>query len=106
MQPFNVSKPLRAVMLLSLLGFSMLGVAGCQTAKPPPLQISVPESLRAPCEHPSPEGVQTIGQLASYSVRQDAAISSCDARRSAVVAIVDGANLIVKPPKRKVFGLF
>jgi hypothetical protein len=46
--------------------------------------------------------VKTVGDLASYSLRQDAAISTCDARRAAVVEAVDGAQ--AKPKKR--WGLF
>jgi hypothetical protein len=45
-----------------------------------------------------------VGELAGYSVRQDAAIGSCNAARKALVEIIDGTNEAVKPKKR--FGLF
>jgi hypothetical protein len=74
---------------------SALALGGCQTVAVRPT-LTVPDSLRATCERPNPEGVATVGDLAAYSLKQDAAIRVCDARRAAVVAIVDSAQ-----PKKK-----
>lgn len=82
----------------------LLPLAACSSTSAPKLQIMVPSSLRATCERPSIEGVATIGDLAAVSIQQEAAIDVCDARRSALVAIIDGVN--PKPAKRKFLGLF
>lgn len=106
MQPHKPSPALKALTRLFLPLSLTLGLAACATTNPPPLQIPVPDSLRASCERPSPDAVQTVGDLAAYSARQDAAVRVCDARRAAVVAIVDGANAVVKPKRKKVFGIW
>ena len=92
------SKPFRAASLALIL--SGLGVQGCQTSQPAPLVIQLPETLRAPCQHPNPDQVQTAADLAAYSIRQAAGIEICNAKREAVVAIVDAHKQIVDPPKR------
>lgn len=102
--PSKLSSKPQVLRRLFLPLFVTLGCSGCATTTPPPLQIPVPASLRAACEHPAPDAVQTIGQLAAFSLRQDAALDICDARRSALVAIIDGVN--PKPAKKKLFGLF
>lgn len=91
-------------MKYGILCSSFIALSGCATTAPPKVQIPVPASLRASCEHPAPDNVQTIGQLAAYSIKQSAALDICDARREALVAIIDGVN--PKPAKRKLFGLF
>jgi hypothetical protein len=63
---------------------------------PPLLTIPVAESLRTQC--PRPEGVEavrTVGELAAFSVRQEAALAVCDARREALIAGVDAHNALV-----------
>lgn len=97
MQPLRPSSKPPGLTLLSLAMFLMLGVGGCN-ATAPRATLTIPQSLRAPCERPDPQGVATVGELAGYSIKQDAAIAVCDARRAAVVAIVDGAQ--AKPKKR------
>jgi hypothetical protein len=42
--------------------------------------------------------VQTVGDLAVFSVRQESSIAICDARRAALVAIIQAHAAIVKPP--------
>lgn len=93
-KPYTLGRPLRACTLLASVVSVML-VGGCQTVPVRPT-LTVPDSLRATCERPNPEGVSTVGDLAAYSLKQDAAIRVCDARRAAVVAIVDSAQ-----PKKK-----
>lgn len=88
----NESKPHRGPLILCLATFAMLGLGGCATMQPsPPL---LPPSLTSPCPRPAPEAVQTVGDLAAFSVRQDAALIACDAKRAALVAIVQ-----VKPKR-------
>jgi hypothetical protein len=41
------------------------------------------------------EAVRTVGELAAFSVRQEAALAVCDARREALVAGVDAHNALV-----------
>jgi hypothetical protein len=43
------------------------------------------------------EPVQTIGDLAVFSVRQEAVIAVCDARRAGAVALIDQRNAQVTP---------
>lgn len=59
----------------------------------------MPASLRATCERPSGvDDVKTVGDLAAYSVRQDAALKVCDAKREGLVSILDAVNA---PAKRR-----
>lgn len=85
-------------MLLCLLGSVMLmwGLSGCSAKTSLQLQIPVPQTLREEC--PRPElAVETVGDLAAFSVRQEAAISVCNERRRALTEIIDAAN--ERPPK-------
>lgn len=90
------SKPLLGLLRPFLLPFApllLLPLASC-AGKPPPLTslvIPVAQSLREPCPRPAAEFV-TVGDLAAFTVRQEAAISICDARRGAAVATIDAAN--------------
>lgn len=83
--------------LLTLLVLGPLALTGC--AKPAPqLTIPVPESLRAPCPRPDPEKVQTVGDLAAFSVEQEASVSICEARKDAAVAIIDAHAKVQEKP--------
>lgn len=68
-----------------------LALSAC-AHQPTKFQIPVPQSLRDPCERPNPESVQTVGDLAAYSIRQDAAIKTCSSRGDALVELIDAAN--------------
>jgi hypothetical protein len=52
--------------------------------------------------------VRTVGDLAAFSVRQEAALSACDARRAALVETVDAHNRLAASaqakPTRRLFG--
>jgi hypothetical protein len=52
----------------------------------------LPEMLRSVCERPDAAQVKTIGDLAAFSLRQEAALSVCDGRRAALVAIADASH--------------
>jgi hypothetical protein len=72
-----------------------------RTPSPPLLTIPVAESLRAPCPRPDGvEAVRTVGELAAFSVRQEAALAVCDARREALVAGADAHNALVAQAAR------
>lgn len=71
-------------------------MTGC-AKPPPPVLIPVAETLREPCVGPPVEPVQTIGDLAVFSVRQEAVIAVCDARRAGAVALIDQRNAQVTP---------
>ena len=71
--------------------FLLLGVAACGTTTSP--RIEVPASLRASCVRPDgADEWKLIGDLAAYSIRQDAALKVCDAKREALVSIIDAAK--------------
>ena len=98
MAPLRKSSKLRGLIPLFPLLSLMLGLGACATKTPLRPTLNIPASLREACERPNPEGVKTIGDLAAFSLRQDAAISVCEAKRRAVVEIVDGVQV---RPKRK-----
>lgn len=85
---------------LLLLAFWVLGplaLSGCAPRPVPALTIPVPESLREPCPRPDPAKVATVGDLAAFSIEQEAALGVCDVRRAAAVQIIDAANERPKP---------
>lgn len=86
-------------MRLFLMTFCLAGalaLTGC-ASKPPPVLIPVPDALRERCVGPSTEAVETVGDLAVFSVRQEAVIAVCDARRAGAVALIDQRNAQVTP---------
>lgn len=92
----QLHKP-RLTLILSLAcGVSLTGCASV----PAPLTITLPDSLRTPCQSADHSTLSTLGDLAALAIRQEAALQVCEARRSAVVEIVDSHTAIVAP-KRK-----
>lgn len=80
-------------MRAALAGLTALAVAGCATATAPPtLTIPISGVLREPCPRPDFLAVQTVGELAAFSVRQEASIAVCNERRAAAVAVMDAHN--------------
>ena len=53
--------------------------------------------LRDPCPRPDRPAAPTVGELAAFSVRQEAAIGVCEARKDAVVALIDAQAKAAKP---------
>lgn len=110
------SKPPLGLPRLSLALFAMSGCAlsaSCATkASPSPfLSIPVAENLRTNCPPAdNPEAVQTVGDLAAFSIRQEAALQVCDARRGALVATIDAANAmaaqVAAKPRKRFLGVF
>jgi len=76
----------------------VLGSTGC-ASQPGAVTINLPASLRAPCDRAEVGPLATVGDLGSFAVRQEAALSICDGRREAIVAIVDGHKRATDPPR-------
>lgn len=54
--------------------------------------------LRDPCPRPDRPAAPSVGELAAFSVRQEAALVVCEARKDAAVALIDAqAALIARP---------
>ena len=89
----------RRLCLMMLLAFGVTGLTGCVHTQPT-LKITVPESLKAclKTERPPVEGL-TVGRLATYSIQQEADLQACDARREALVSIIEAANEAQKPKR-------
>ena len=60
--------------------------------------------LRAACPRPDKPAAPDAGALAAFSLRQEAAISVCEARKDAAVAVIDAADAalasLAKPAPR------
>lgn len=94
----------RLVLTRSLpLTFALLGalaLTACATPRPQGLQIEIPPSLRSDCERAAgADEVQTQGDLAAFSIRQEAAVGVCNVKREGLVNIIDEHNRIVTPPR-------
>lgn len=86
---------------LSCIAAAAITLTACQTVPVAPT-LTIPQSLRAPCVKPTGyDQVTTIGQLAAYSLAQDGALSECEAKRAAIVDLVE-----IKPKRKKVWGVF
>jgi hypothetical protein len=94
------SKPkVRKVRLALLLPLVPgLALSGCAT-QAPQVQINLPQSLKDPCERAEIGPLATVGDLGALVIRQEAAVSICDAKRDAVVSIVDAYNQSAKPKR-------
>ena len=55
------------------------------------------QSLRDPCPRPDRPGAPDLGALAVFSVRQEAALSTCEARKDAAVALLDAEAAALRP---------
>jgi hypothetical protein len=81
-----------------LLMFSALGVlasTACEHLTPPTpgaLQATIPAKISQACPRPDRPKAPSIGDLASFSIEQEAAISVCDTRRAAAVSIIELQN--------------
>lgn len=58
-----------------------------------PANVTIPESLRAPCESTvDVSGAQTVGDLGKAIVQGDADLRVCSVKKDAVVAIAESQN--------------
>ena len=71
-------------------------LASC-AGTPKPLTINVPPILREACPRADVGPLETVGDLGALALRQEAALTVCDGRRAAVVAIVDAHRQTVDP---------
>ncbi len=78
----------------------LLASTACATRPPPPAAlppIPVAQVLRDPCPRPDRPPAPNVGELAAFSVRQEAAIGVCEARKDAAVALIDAQAKAAKP---------
>jgi len=97
--PCNPSKPLLGATRRSLMmfaGLGLMGLTGCAGLPTSP-RLMVPATFRAECAGPATLGISTVGDLAAFSVRQEAALQTCEAKRAGLVALIDASQ----PRKRK-----
>lgn len=90
------------LLILLMLGGAVL--SGC-AAQPRPtlqLQVQVPEVLKS-CPRPElpAEGELTIGDLAIFSIEQEAALNVCDSHRGAAVSMIEAVNKALEVPEPK-----
>ena len=85
---------------MRLRGASVLMGRGAAPApaRPTPLTIPVAEILRAPCPRPPRPMSPSVGELAGFSVEQEAAISVCEMRKDAAVATIEAHNRLADAP--------
>lgn len=88
------------LMFLTILWiFGLLALTDCaptqRLSDPVALRAEVPGAVRAPCPRVPRPDAPTVGELAGFSVRQEAAINVCEAYKDAAVAIMDAHNLMV-----------
>ncbi len=95
-KPLKPSQALRPLSLTMCLALGATALTGC-AATPKPVTIRVPDMLATPCPRPDPSDVSTIGDLATFSIRQEAALGVCDARRAALVEVIGAHTTAVTP---------
>lgn len=83
---FNARRVRKTLFLLMCLPLGALALTGC--ALKPRIVVEVPLILKEPCEAKRRE-VVTIGDLAAYSVDQETALQTCEAKRKALVDILN-----------------
>jgi hypothetical protein len=87
--------PLRLSTLLLPIAFAV-SLSGC-ASNPQPVTINIPPTFREPCARADLTALETVGDLGGLIVRQEAALSICDGRRAAAVAIIDAHTQVVTP---------
>lgn len=75
-----------------------LVLTGCGTL-PRQATLTVPPTLRAPCDRAEVGNLATVGDLGSLVIRQEAAVSSCETKRAALVGLIDTYGEITKPKR-------
>lgn len=75
-----------------------LALTGC-AANPKAVAINLPSLLKEPCPRAELGPLATAGDVGALVIRQEAAVQVCDARREAVVSIVEGYNTAVRPKR-------
>ena len=76
-----------------------LALTGCGTL-PRQASLTVPETLQNPCDRADVGPLNTVGDLGALVIRQEAAVSSCETKRAALVGLIDTYGEITKPKRR------
>ena len=85
---------------LMCLPLGALALVGCVSPPPPPLVISVPPPLNEPCPRSgNPAKVETVGDLAAFSLVQERDLAVCEARRAALQSLVVAYAAVVTPKR-------
>ncbi|WP_454762361.1 Rz1-like lysis system protein LysC [Caulobacter segnis] len=63
-------------------------MSGCASL-PRQATLTVPPTLRAPCDRAEVGNLATVGDLGSLVIRQEASVSSCETKRAALVGLID-----------------
>lgn len=61
------------------------------------MSIPVPPNLAEACVGYSGP-MQTVGDLAAFALRQEAAVQACEVKRSSLVDLIGASNRAAKPP--------
>ena len=100
-------KPIRRCLQTSC-AIGLAASTACATrplAAAPALQLPVAATLRAPCPRPDRPDAMDVGALAAFSIRQEAALNVCEARKDAAVGVIDAGNAalgaLAKPAPRR-----
>ncbi len=100
-------RPIRRCLQTSC-AIELAASTACATRPPtlaPPLQLPVAATLRAPCPRPDRPDAPDLGALAAFSLRQEAALNVCEARKDAAVGVLDAGNAalraLAKPEPRR-----
>ena len=60
------------------------------------MSIPVPSILKAACEgYTGP--METVGDLATFALQQEAAVQSCEAKRAGLVDLIEATNEATRP---------
>ena len=87
--------PLRRFLTISA-PLCALALASCATASQG-VPIPVPPNLAEPCKGFAGP-MATVGDLAAFVLRQEAAVQACEVKRSSLVDLIGAANKAAKPP--------
>lgn len=73
-----------------------LALTGCGTL-PRQATLTVPATLRTPCDRAEVGPLATVGDMGALVIRQEASVSSCETKRAALVGLIDTYADITKP---------
>lgn len=75
-----------------------LALTGCASL-PRQASLTAPDVLREPCARAEVGSLATVGDLGALVIRQEAAVSSCETKRAALVGLIDTYSAITKPKR-------
>lgn len=92
---FNACRPLKLPLMMASLG----ALSACSTLQPQAPRLTVPASLKAPCERPV-AAFATLGELGAYTVRLKGAADCETARADSLVTLIEAWGQITHPKRR------